>query len=194
MASASLFVRGPFRGSSGYAHHTREFVRELARTGVAIRLAAVPGWGDGYADPWYESLARPVDARTALQFCMPHQTEHHADLIDVNFTMFEATRIPPTWVEIGKQIDWTIVPTVYSRDAWLESGAPAERVRVCPLGVRSELFAGTHQPWPVVLSNGRPLASYRTRFLNVSAWNPRKNLDGGVRTWLTAARADAASP
>jgi len=43
MGPTSLFVRGPFRGSTGYAHHTREFVRELARKGVALQLESVPG-------------------------------------------------------------------------------------------------------------------------------------------------------
>jgi hypothetical protein len=58
---ASLFVRGPFRDSSGYAHHTREFVRELVRKGVALELERVPGWGGDEpvpaetADHWYET-------------------------------------------------------------------------------------------------------------------------------------------
>lgn len=195
MGPTSLFVRGPFRGSTGYAHHTREFVRELARNGVALQLESVPGWGSDEpvpaesADYWYATLNGPVVARIALQFCMPHQTEEHPDLIDVNCTKFEADRIPSTWVALSKLFDWTVVPTEFSRIAWIESGAPEKRLRVCPLGVRSELFTGTHEPWPVVLTNGRPLATYRFRFLNVSDWNTRKNLDGLVRTWLTATRA-----
>lgn len=194
MSIAALKVRGPYRGATGYEHHTREFVRELAGRGVAVQLEHVDAWTGspkraGFLDPWYESLTTPIDARIGLQFCMPHQVEHLSGLIDVNFTMFEANRIPPLWVSLSKLIDWTIVPNEFCRAAWINSGAPEERIRVCPLGVRSELFAGVHEPMPITLGNGRPFGSYRARFLNISAWNERKNTEGLIQAWLKATRA-----
>src|ERR671925_1706706 len=100
MTLAALRVRGPFRGPSGYDHHTREFVRELHRQGVAVELVDLPEWGPvklpaELRDPWFESLDRPVGARVALHFCMPHQLARQRGLVEVNYTMFEATRVHP---------------------------------------------------------------------------------------------------
>src|SRR4051812_39031881 len=78
MTLAALWVRGPYRGPTGYQRHTRAFVRELHRQGVAVQLVDVPEWSPatlppGSLDPWFDSLAAPVAASVALQFCMPHQ-------------------------------------------------------------------------------------------------------------------------
>ena len=40
----ALTVRGPFRGVTGYDHHVREFVRELARQGMRVWLLDLPLW------------------------------------------------------------------------------------------------------------------------------------------------------
>ena len=103
MTLRALKVVGPFRGPSDYDHHTREFVRELVRQGVAVQLADMPQWGparlaDDQRDAWFDSLARPVDARVVLHFAMPHQVDPDPERANVNYTMFEATRIPQHWV------------------------------------------------------------------------------------------------
>lgn len=191
MSIAALNVRGPFRGRTGYEHHTRELVRELHAHGIAIHLEhnefwQAPAERAGFLDPLYESLNRPVEARLCLQFCMPHQVVRDAGRIAVNFTMFESNRIPAYWAALSKRVEWTIVPNAFCRDAWVDSGVPPERVLVSPLGVRSELFAGAHEPMPIQLDSGRPFAAFKTRFLNVSAWNNRKNTVGLIGAWLRA--------
>jgi len=61
----ALTVRGPFLTQSGYGHHTRAFVAELHRQGIAIELEDLPGWSpvllpQEQRNPWYESLTAPV--------------------------------------------------------------------------------------------------------------------------------------
>lgn len=184
-------VHGPFRGPSGYEHHVREFVRELDRQGVAVELIDLPEWGPtklppDLLDPWFATLTAPVGARVALHFCMPHQLKPDPRMIDVNYTMFEATRIPTAWVEVSRACALTVVPTDSSRSAWLESGAPPDRLRLCPLGIRPDLFSAPAEPLPITLESGRTPSDHRVRFLNVSEWGGRKNLDGLLRTWLRA--------
>src|SRR5262245_24880408 len=99
----ALSVRGPYKGASGHDHHVREFVRHLAARGVAVRLVDVPQWSPvklapDQRDPWFDTLGAPVEARTVLHFCMPHQVRSTPGLLNVNYTMFEATRIPASWV------------------------------------------------------------------------------------------------
>ncbi|HET9016749.1 MAG TPA: glycosyltransferase [Thermomicrobiaceae bacterium] len=191
----ALRVRGPFRGPSGYDHHTREFVREMARQGVAVQLLELPGWGavrlpEALRDPWFERLDRPVDARVTLHFAMPHQVVPAEGNANVDYTMFEATRVPDLWVERNREHALVVVPTTSSRDAWLASGFPGERLRVCPLGVNAALFAAPGPPLPLITEAGLPVARYRHRFLNVSELGPRKNLVGLLGAWLAATRPD----
>ncbi len=189
MSLTALTVRGPFRGPSGYEHHVREFVRELHRQGVAVELIDVPGWGparlaEAQRDPWFDTLGNPIGARTVLQFCMPHQVRRFADRLSVNYTMFEATRIPRHWVKRALEQALVILPTESSRRAWLASGVPAEKLRVCPLGIDPTLFQSRPAALPLRLESGRSVVEHRTRFLNVSELGPRKNLIGLLRAWL----------
>jgi glycosyltransferase involved in cell wall biosynthesis len=170
-------------------------VRHLARLGVRIQLVDLPEWGparlpEAQRDPWFETLAAPVGARAALHFCMPHQVERLADTLTVNYTMFEATRIPPSWVRHNRSHDLVVLPTESSRQAWRAGGLPADRIRLCPLGVDATRFRPGLDPLPLVDRRGRDVGSYRTRLLNVSELGPRKNLAALVRVWLRATRAD----
>ncbi len=197
-ALSALRVRGPFLGSSGYDHHVREFVRELHRQGVAIELIDLPEWGpsrlpDELRDRWFESLNEPVAASVSLHFCMPHQVRPFPNTATVNYTMFEATRIPVIWAAYSRQCDLVVVPTESSRDAWLAAGVRSERLRLCPLGIAPDMFGNEVEPLALLDAVGEPLNRYRVRFLNVSELGPRKNLTGLLRVWLLATtRADDA--
>jgi glycosyltransferase involved in cell wall biosynthesis len=193
-ASRSLAVRGPFRGASGHDRHTREFVRELARQGVRVQLTDIPEWHPvklppEASDPWFEQLARPVHASATVHFCMPHQVVAGGTPLTVNYTMFEAGQVPAGWVASGRSHDLVIVPTLSSREAWLASGYPPGKLRVCPLGVDVDRFHPASDPLRLAPVRGRAVAEYRTRVLNVSDLMPRKNLAGLIRTWITATSA-----
>jgi glycosyltransferase involved in cell wall biosynthesis len=164
-----------------------------------VELRDVPAWGPARLapdaqDPLFAWLERPVDcAQTVLQFCLPHMVLHHPGKLNVNFTMFETTGVPAAWVAENRKHDLVIVPTESSRDAWLGRGMPAHRIRICPLGVDTEAFSGAAEPLPLRMEDGTPIASYRTRFLNVAEVAGRKNLAGLLEAWMeaTSRRDDA---
>jgi len=190
-----LVVRGSFRGVSGHDRHVRAFVRGLAAEGVAVRLVDLPQWAPTRLpaearDPWFERLDRRVGARAVIHFCMPHQVSPVRGRLNVNYTMFEASRVPAHWVALNCSHHLVVVPTPSARDAWLESGFPEEQIRICPLGVDGEQFRPGVPPLPLADRRGEPLSSYRARFLTVAEHVPRKNLLGLVRTWIRATRAD----
>jgi glycosyltransferase involved in cell wall biosynthesis len=192
----ALKVQGPFRGISGHDHHTRDFVKALHRLGVAIQLVDHPGWGSGAVlepDPLLEGLSEPVGASVYLRFGMPHQLLVEPGIANVNYTMFEADRIHPSWVAQARTYDRVIVPNEFCRRLWVRSGAPRSRLRVCPLGLDTELYRPPAEPLPLVTGSGRPVASYRTRFLRIAEVNLRKNHAGLMRVWerATAPEDDA---
>jgi glycosyltransferase involved in cell wall biosynthesis len=191
MALQAVRVRGPFHGPSGYDHHVRAFVRHLDQAGIAVQLVDFPFWSKArlprqLQDPWFDSLRRDVGARVFLQFCMPHQLTSRSGMINVNFTMFEASRVPHFWINGNQGQCMTVVPEESSRRCWLASGMPAEFLRVCPLGIDPELFAGNAEPLPLRDPVGELVGNRRVRFLNLSEIVPRKNLEGLLRAWLVA--------
>jgi hypothetical protein len=193
-----VMVRGSYSGISGHDRHVRAFVRELVAQGVVVALADLPHWAPSklpvaLRDPWFARQARPVRAPAVLHFCMPHQVARVRRRLNVNYTMFEASRVPERWVELNRGHDLVIVPTSSARDAWVDSGLPADRIRICPLGVDGELFRSDARPLPLLDRAGRPVGRYRTRVLNVSELVSRKNLMGLLRVWIeaTSARDDA---
>lgn len=192
-ALSRLRVRGPFRGWSGHNQHTRAFVRELVRQGVAVQLDHVDGWGawlpEPERDPWFETLvAGDGGAPVVLHFCMPHQLEPEPGRLNVNYTMFESHRIPAHWVEAGLRTDLVLLPTRAACAAWIASGVPGERVRLCPLGVDAARFRGDAPPLAITLPDGSALAERRFRFLNIAELRPRKNQLGLLRVWLRTTR------
>src|SRR5439155_22643603 len=94
-------VIGPFKGPTGHDRHTREFVRQLVRRGARVQLTPLNGWSPdlphGVRDTWFDSLTAPIDASIALHFTMPSLCRPRAGKINVNYTMFEADRIPADW-------------------------------------------------------------------------------------------------
>ncbi len=190
-AMKSLSITGPYKGHTGYDHHVREFTRELVRQDVAVQLLEFGEWSTPkltteQQGTRLDSLHRPVDADVRLHFVMPPQVEIAQNQRNINFTMFEADRIPTDWLQHNLRHDRVIVPTESSRQAWINSGYPEERIRLCPLGVDAELFQQQVQPLPLKDDCGRPVADYLTRVLNISELTPRKNLLGLLRTWIQA--------
>lgn len=189
-----LRVIGPFRGTSGYDRHTREFVRGFVAEGVAVELVPLNGWSidlpQEQRESWFESLTAPVGADTVLQFTMCGDTRAMPGMRSIHYTMFEADRIPQSWAGVARTQDCTIVPTHAARDAWLSSGVPCHSVRVSPLGVKSDYFSAAANPMPLVLSDGRAASSFSRRFLNLAEFRPRKNHIGLLRAWFRATKRD----
>ncbi|CAO3363267.1 tetratricopeptide repeat-containing glycosyltransferase family protein [Azospirillum melinis] len=189
-----LVVRGAFRDSSGYAHKVRQFVRQLVDAGVRVRLVDlnhgdIDNLPDDQIDPLLHTLDRPVRAKAVLSFTTPLVVEAVPNLKTINYTVFEALDIPPLWATHSRRHDHVVVATDSSRQAWLNAGHPAGRVHVCPEGVEP-LEPGRVAPATLQGLNGRRLADYPVRILNISDLNSRKNLEGLLRVWLRTTRAE----
>ncbi|HEU6448797.1 MAG TPA: hypothetical protein VFV23_10220 [Verrucomicrobiae bacterium] len=187
----TLRLSGPGLGTTGYEHMTRCFIRALAAQGVKLELHCLLSWSSTRLPP--ESLAdfkklnhRRVQTRFHLHFCLPQQVKPSAGCRNINYTMFEATRLSQLWTEHSLKRDLIIVPTESSRRCWLNSGMPEHKVKVCPLGVDFSQFNPQVKPMAVPVSNGKPFDQFRFRFLNVSDFGGRKNIGGLLRAWLAA--------
>jgi glycosyltransferase involved in cell wall biosynthesis len=186
-------VVGPYRGTTGYDRHTCEFVRHFVRLGTSVQLHQLDGWSrplpDTVRETWFDALSKPVGAGVLLHFTMPTQARPRRGMRNVNYTMFEADRIPRSWAERAADHDCIVVPAESSRQAWMVSGVPAERLRVSPLGVDADFFAAPSAALAIAAPDGRDVSSFGHRFLNIAALQPRKNHLGLLRCWIRATRA-----
>jgi glycosyltransferase involved in cell wall biosynthesis len=189
----SIEVIGPFKGFSGYDRYTREFVRQFLRQGLRVQLTNLAGWSlevpPQMREVCFDQLSTPVNADTVLHFTMPIHVETRPYKRNVNYTMFEADRIPKDWAIRAAATDLIVVPTESSFRAWLNSGVPEAKIRICPLGVDGSFFSERAEPLPLRGPEGEPVLSYRCRFLNVAELRPRKNHLGLLRAWIRATKA-----
>ena len=192
-----LLVRAPFSVLSGYGDFAQHFVRSLMERGQTLRLAGLKGeenWRPVFADPILQAAAsrldRPIRARLALSVLTPPLVEPISGVPTVNYTMFEGPRIPDGWAACNRKHDLVVVPTDSSRLAWIAAGHPEDRIRVCPPGIAPNPADALARPLPVMGPRGRAVMDYRVRVLNISDFVARKNLDGLLRVWLRATRAD----
>lgn len=190
----ALEITGSYKGMTGHDHHTRSIVRALHAAGVEIKLNDLPQWSPAklptsLQDSFFDQFDRPIAAAAHVYFCMPHQVTPSSAPV-VNYTMFEADRIPRLWVELGKKHDAIVVPANSCRQAWIDSGVPSEKVHVVPLGVDSSLFTPGVAPIEICSADGRAASQFRVRFLNCSDAIERKNLLGLLQAWLLATNAD----
>ncbi|WP_372400548.1 tetratricopeptide repeat protein (plasmid) [Azospirillum sp. HJ39] len=192
-----ILVRAPFSVLSGYGDFAQHFVRSLMECGQTLGLAGLRGdesWRPSFGDPILQAAARrlgePMRARLALSVLTPPLVEPIPGVPTVNYTMFEGPRIPASWVACNRAHDLVIVPTNSSRLAWIASGHPEDRIRVCPPGIAPNPADAGARPLMIAGPLGRAVMDYRVRVLNISDFIARKNLDGLLRVWLQATRAD----
>lgn len=186
-------IRGPFSILSGYGDLAQRFVRAMAGRGPALRLVGLKGEESWHPDPPSEGARfdGPMRPRAALSFLTPPLVEPIPGVPTVNYTMFEGPRIPRFWAECNHAYhDLVVVPTESSRLAWMAAGYPEELLRVCPPGIEANPLDGGRDAGGLMGPAGRPLGDYRVRMLNISDFIARKNIDGLLRVWLRATRAD----
>lgn len=188
----SLTIRG-LVNYSGYGTHVREIIAALGKLGISVKLV---GFGNSRCsespkkkgNSCFDRSDLPINSSVILHFCGPRRVKIAEGMLNVNYTTFESTRIPESWVKHSLSHDLVILTTESAKEAWMESGVPEEHLRICPLGVDADRFHPGVEPLDLGNQRGRRVLEYRARFLNVSAFisAPRKNILGMLRVWIKA--------
>ena len=166
-----------------FVHHSLALVnRELCSRLIAggCEVSIIPYERDQFSpkeEPRFKSIAEgvrkplsgPPDAHVRHQWPPDFNppTEGHWVMIQP----WEFGSLPREWIlPMSEQVDEMWVPSRYVRDCYIRSGIPAERVRVVPNGVNTELFKPDNPPYRL-----RTKKSFK--FLFVGGTIQRKGID-----------------
>jgi GT2 family glycosyltransferase/glycosyltransferase involved in cell wall biosynthesis len=139
-----LFWHSIIASPTGYAVSSRQFVTELDRRGVDVRLGCI--WGSDITepptgDPRIEQLRhRPKD--TSLVQVVYHQGDSfikNSGRYRIGYSMLEPTGIPADWAAQANQMDEVWVPSSFNARTFRESGV-LRPIYVVPLGVDPDYF------------------------------------------------------
>ena len=183
-------LTGPFRGITGYDRMVRTCALLLEKRGVELELHEIRHWTPTrIMEPLPRCFTRRIKrgkVELHLHFGLPTQVVPSSDCPNINYSMFEADRIPLTWVAAAERVDLILVPTESSRESWIRSGVPENKIHLCPQGADFRAFSPHVQPLELQTDNGQKVSGFRYRFLNVAEFIPRKNLLSLLRVWLRA--------
>jgi hypothetical protein len=167
--SRALFWHALHATPTGYATSSREFVLELDRQGVDVRLACI--FGTDYTepltgDPRVDQLRkRPKDSSLVqVVYSQGDAFTKNSGRYRVGFTMLEADGLPYDWVVQANQMHEVWVPSRFNQEVFAEAGVRVPLYRV-PLGVDTNYF---HPQ----IARQRP--SQRFVFLSIFEWIERK--------------------
>ena len=137
-----VVIRGPLLSVTGYGNHTRQVWRWAMSKGWDVRAQIVP-WGmcTYYIDPKAEGgligeiMARSADLPShvkpdlSLQIQLPDEWDPELAVKNVGITAgIEADKCNPDWVTACRKMDKVIVPSEYSKLAFLNGGLEGSKI------------------------------------------------------------------
>ncbi|HLT58944.1 MAG TPA: glycosyltransferase [Limnochordales bacterium] len=175
--SPYVLYRGPFYSPGGYTYEARTLLRHLLDAGFTVRalpptlrLLHKPAVLHRLAPDLYDLHApapgrRPTVELTHLPACWFRALAPGAARL--GRTMFETDRLPPDWVRTCRRMDEVWVPSTFNAETFADSGVPARKIRVLPLGVDTRRFHPGVPPLTIPGARGFV-------FLANFAWQQRK--------------------
>lgn len=183
-------VYAPYRGITGYDYVVRSFLKEWYNQGHDVALSEFARWSNRRGGTDIEHIITEFEANNSkitpefhINFCLLDQAKLNLNVPNFIYTMFESDRICQGWVESAKKLDGIIVPTKFSQDVFVKSGIPSDKVVVCPVPLDINIIRNKPSNIELADFEGNDLRKYKHRFLNVSEYITRKNVDGLIQSW-----------
>ncbi len=176
-------LAGAFLDSSGYAQFARNLAAGLQKTDAQLSLELISfekthaPHTDG--DRLKKLLDKGPDRNCHINIInmIPkvYDALRKSGALNVGFTMFETSRIPPIWVEQCNRMDAIVVPCAWNRDVFVNSGVKVP-VLVSVPGIS---VPPLQSPQPFIHKK-------QYRFYSVFQWSERKNPVGLIKAFYHA--------
>lgn len=168
---------------TGYSSHAIQFTRALSKS-PEIDLYCLPiqfqlalqrySQGDAQ-DPLIQKTFETtgLNPDIALKLAVPQNLSCHTfhGKKRIFYTVFETTKLAPTWAENLNIMDQVWTPSSWGKEAFINSGVKEELIRVVPEGVDRSIF----NPYVSPLKYIKERKTFK--FLCLGKWEPRKGQD-----------------
>lgn len=194
----TILAHTSFLGHTGFNHHSRSFFTELNKIiPVRIRnfshtnnidyltqaqkdMIIYQTWSE---EPFKIGLPYIDDPKKQIVNIVLNETNHYFYYHDykgpkIAYNVWESTRQPEQFFNKLLEFDHLWVPTRWQRDCSIEQGFPADRVKIVPEGLDTELFCPGDSPIPPGYVNDR------FRFILIGRWDQRKATTEIIRSFL----------
>lgn len=146
-----IILRGPLLSKSGYGTHARQIFQWLSDSNHEIRSEVTP-WGmtswyvnpshlNGMVEKIMNSTGKEMkNPEMSFQIQLPHEWDTKLAPINIGVTAgVETDRVSKEWVEAVEKMNLVIVPSEFSKKAFLNSGVSESKVRVIPEAYSSNI-------------------------------------------------------
>ena len=190
----TLMFYGDPVSPTGYATGCREYLIELHRLGVDIKLCytarkVYASWQEhtlpAYLLNFFHVLAsNPRTSEVSLQYWVA-DTFRRLTTYNIGWTYWELTRISPRWVAKLNLMNEVMTCSTFTAQVFRDSGV-ASPITVTPHGVRREIFGSRNIPECRVMKGGREIKLPEFVIVTNFQWDERKNPRMLIRGFLRA--------
>ena len=174
---------GAFRDSSGYGQFARSWAAAIHRAGWDISLEQISfeqshtshgKYGEACEKLLSKGVRQP-DINIINMIPKVFQAHKKPGAMNIGFTMFEASKIPETWVQQCNQMDAILVPCQWNKRTFTDSGVTVP-IAVAMPGIDPDLYpikaqAKVHNP--------------NFKFYSIFQWSERKNPSALIRAFVS---------
>lgn len=138
-----ILYQGLLRSPASWARVGRGYLGELLHLGIDVCAVATRGFRyderfplpPGLVEYTPREARREFESAVGLGFLHPPHIERLIGTPRLNLFVWEADRVPPTWIDaLERGVDTVLVPSTFAREAMVSSGFPEERVVRVPYG------------------------------------------------------------
>ncbi len=201
-----IFVRGPVLSQSGYGEQSRFALRALRSREDLFDIYVQPiNWGqtgwiweDNEFRQWMDqrilatqlaSQQKTLTPDISLQITIPNEFEKLCP-VNIGYTAgIETTRVAPTWLQKGNDMDKILVVSQHAKDTYVNTIATAQNSQTGEtFPYRLETPVEVVWENTVLTKDSEPIPGFEPKndfnFLVVSQLGPRKNIENTIRWFV----------
>jgi glycosyltransferase involved in cell wall biosynthesis len=175
---------GAFSDSSGYAQFARSWATAMHRANWDVSIEQISfehthADHGAYGEICKSLLSKPCktpDINIINMIPKVYQSFIKPNSMNIGFTMFETSKIPPIWVQQCNRMDAILVPCQWNKEVFISSGVTVP-VEVASPGIDPALYPAKRQ---------KNIDNADFKFYSIFQWSERKNPAALVRAFTSA--------
>ncbi|MBC8462006.1 MAG: glycosyltransferase family 4 protein, partial [Deltaproteobacteria bacterium] len=192
----AVLWQAPIFDPSGYADEARNFVLQLQKQGVTVRINHITEVNEGFVEQLNPELREALLqlTQTEIKDNWIHVVHFPAyafmadtrAIANIGRVMFETDRLPDGWAEKCNQMDEIWVPTDFNLETFAKAGVSEDKLVKVPSGIDPNLYS-LDNATSGLNPDTTPLEipqQHGFTFLSVFQWSYRKGWDVLLKAYM----------